>query len=624
MNEYNASSINVLEGLDPVKTRPGMYTDTTRPNHLAQEVIDNSVDEALGGHATHIHIELKKDQTLSVTDNGRGMPVDIHPEYGKSGVEIILTKLHSGGKFSSGAYDYSGGLHGVGVSVVNALSQSLEVEVFRAGKAHLIKFADGDVTQPLKSMGKTTQQGTRVTFQPNPKYFDSANFSKSRLLHLIKTKAVLCPGLRITFLAEGEEEVEFYYENGMVDFFKEEASEYDQLNGLEPMVYQSKGEGFECSTVISFPDDAPTTVSLGYVNLIPTPQGGTHINAIKQGIVNGVRECVDQFDMLPKGVSLTPEDIWFCNHLVSIKVTNPVFAGQTKERLSNREFANDLTLQIKDAFLHDLMANEAFREQLVEAIINRALKRQKEKRKVTRKKVTPGPVLPGKLADCSSNDFERTELFIVEGDSAGGSAKQARFRETQAILPIRGKILNTWEVDLDKLGESKEVHNISVAIGAEPGNADLKGLRYNKICILADADTDGLHIATLLCALFMKHFPALVENGHLYICQPPLYRIDIGKKSFYAIDEAEKDQIVRKHADKRSKVAIQRFKGLGEMNPVQLRETVMDEHNRKLLRLRVNDLTSSNELMDMLLCKRHSDRRRQWMEQKGDQAEILS
>lgn len=624
MSEYNSSSINILEGLDPVRTRPGMYTDITRPNHLAQEVIDNSVDEALGGHATRIKIELSKDQTLTVIDNGRGMPVDKHPEYGKPGVEIILTKLHSGGKFSSDSYDFSGGLHGVGISVVNALSQNLEVEVFRSGKAHVIQFADGELTRPLKVVGKTPERGTRVTFQPNPKYFDSPNFSKSRLLHLIKTKAVLCPGLHITFLVEGEEEIEFYYENGMIDFFKEEASEYEQINGDEPLVYHSKGEGFECDTVISFPDEAPTSVGLGYVNLIPTPQGGTHINAIKQGIVNGVRECIEQFDMLPKGVTLTPEDIWFCNHLISMKLSNPVFAGQTKERLSNREFANELTLQIKDSFLHDLMGNEGLRERLMEVIINRALSRQKEKRKVTRKKVVSGPVLPGKLADCSSSDFERTELFIVEGDSAGGSAKQARFRETQAILPIRGKILNTWEVGLDKLSESKEVHNISVAIGAEPGDSDLKGLRYNKICILADADTDGLHIATLLCALFMKHFPALVENGHLYICQPPLYRIDIGKKSFYAIDDREKDRIIRQHSDKRSKVSTQRFKGLGEMNPIQLRETVMDENNRKLLRLRVNDLDSSNSLMNMLLCKRHSDRRREWMESKGDQAEILN
>lgn len=622
MADYNASSINVLEGLDPVKTRPGMYTDTSRPNHLAQEVIDNSVDEALGGHANHIHIELKKDQTLSVTDNGRGMPVDIHPEYGKSGVEIILTKLHSGGKFSSGTYDYSGGLHGVGVSVVNALSEHLEVEVYRGGKAYSVTFSNGDVVTPLVETGKASGTGTRVTFQPNPKYFDSPVFSKSRLIHLLKTKAVLCSGLRITFLAEGDEEVEFYYENGMVDFFKEQSGEYVQLNGEEPLVYQCKGQDFECSLALSFPDDAPTTVALGYVNLIPTPQGGTHINAVKQGVVNGVREMVDQFDMLPKGVSLTPEDIWFCNHLVSIKVSNPVFAGQTKERLSNREFVNDLATQIKDAFLHDVLSNEALRDGLADAVIARALKRQKEKRKVSRKKVTSGPVLPGKLADCSSNDFERTELFIVEGDSAGGSAKQARYRETQAILPIRGKILNTWEVDIDKLSESKEVHNISVAIGAEPGDSELKGLRYNKICILADADTDGLHIATLLCALFMKHFPAVVEKGHLYVAQPPLYRIDIGKKSFYALADEEKDRIIRTNADKRSKIAVQRFKGLGEMNPVQLRETVMDENNRKLLRLRVSDLESSNDLMDMLLCKRHSDRRRAWMEEKGDQVEI--
>lgn len=623
MDAYNSSSINVLEGLDPVKTRPGMYTDTSRPNHLAQEVVDNSVDEALGGHATEIHVFLAKDRSLSVMDNGRGMPVDIHPEYKKSGVEIILTKLHSGGKFSSDTYGFSGGLHGVGVSVVNALSSHLEVQVFRNGSIHQITFSDGELVTPLTVIGKTDQRGTRVTFRPNPKYFDSENFSKSKLIHLLKTKAVLCQGLKITFEEEDGEAIEFYYENGMVDFFQQSASEYPQLPAKTPLVYQCQGDGYECDAVISFPDDAPSTVQLSYANLIPTPLGGTHVNAIKQGIVAGMREAMDQFDMIPKGVTLSPEDIWFCNHLISVKVSNPVFAGQTKERLSNREFVNDLSTKIKDAFLHDVMDNEALREDLADAVISRAMRRQKEKRKVTRKKITSGPILPGKLTDCSSNDFEKTELFIVEGDSAGGSAKQARYRETQAILPIRGKILNTWEVHQDKLGDSEEVHNISVAIGAQPGDSDLKGLRYNKICILADADTDGLHIATLLCALFMRHFPALVENGHIYIAQPPLYRIDMGKNSFYAVDEDEKERIIKKHGDKRSKVSIQRFKGLGEMNPIQLRETVMDENNRKLLQLNIGDDVSTHAIMDMLLAKKFADKRRAWMEEKGDQVEIL-
>lgn len=622
MDSYNSSNIDVLEGLDPVKVRPGMYTDTSRPNHLAQEIIDNSVDEAIAKHANKIIVSLTKDNTLSVEDNGRGMPVDIHPEYGIPGIEIILTKLHSGGKFSKKSYDFSGGLHGVGISVVNALSDLMQIEVYRDGKAHSMEFSDGIKTKDLVVIGDTDKRGTKVTFHPNKKYFDSENFSTNKLIQLLKTKAVLCPGLRIVIEIEGEETVEFYFENGMVDYFQDLVQDLPQIPEKEPFTFEIKGEGHHCSLVLTFPDEGPQEVGLSYVNLIPTPLGGTHVNAVKAGVVAAVKEIMETFDLIPKGVNITPDDVWNCNYLISIKLSEPSFAGQTKERLSNKEFAGNVTTSLKDALMHEIYASEALRDAIVTNVINRALARQKAKRKVARKKVVSGPVLPGKLSDCTSTDFEQTEVFIVEGDSAGGSAKQARSRETQAILPLRGKILNTWEVDADSLTASKEIENLSIAIGVEPGDDELKGLRYNKICILADADTDGLHIATLICALFTKHYPALIEKGHVFIAQPPLYRIDIGKASFYALDEAEKDKILADNAKEKGKVSIQRFKGLGEMNPEQLRETVMNKENRRLLRLRISDLQATDSLMDMLLGKKNAGMRRTWLEKNGDKADL--
>lgn len=623
MTDYNASSLTVLEGLDPVRVRPGMYTDTTRPNHLAQEVIDNSVDEAMGGHADQIDITLNKDQSITVADNGRGMPVDIHAHHNKPGVEIILSVLHSGGKFSSGAYGYSGGLHGVGVSVVNALSEKLTVTICRDQKQYEIMFEDGHLTSPLRVVGETARRGTTVNFKPNPKYFDSPAFSISKLTTLAKTKAVLCPGLKVTLKIHEAEELEFYYENGINDYFCEIISDQEQVGNAEPMRFKVSSENFECDAVISFPEDENLLASLSYVNLIPTPQGGSHVTSIRNGIVAGMREVVNQTESLPKGLDITPDDIWFCNYLISLKVKEPVFAGQTKEKLSNREFVSELSTNIKDEFIHALMANEAVRERLVQVIIERSMKRARDRKKVVRKKAVAGPVLPGKLTDCSTSNFHETELFIVEGDSAGGSAKQARFQKNQAILPIRGKILNTWEIESDDLSNSEEVNNISVAIGAAPGDPDLKGLRYNRICILADADTDGLHIATLLCALFLKHFPALVANGHVYIAQPPLYRIDIGKSSYYAVDENEKEQIIRNHSSARASASIQRFKGLGEMNPLQLRETVMDPNNRRLLQLKVTNKDETAGIMSMLLGKKNAHKRKAWMEEKGNQADKL-
>ena len=628
MSDYSSESIEVLTGLEPVRKRPGMYTDTTRPNHLAQEVIDNSVDEALAGHARQIDVVLHADGSLSVTDDGRGMPVDMHPEQKKPGVEVILSTLHAGGKFSSKNYQFSGGLHGVGVSVVNALSKSLTVTIRRDGQVHEMSFAGGDKTSELKvidTVGKRNT-GTRVSFTPDPQYFDSINFSVPRLIHVLRAKAVLCPGLRVTFNDEkkGEKE-EWHYEDGLTDYLLG-ATEGFVTVPAEPFT-GSFGTATEAvDWAVQWLPEGGELVTESYVNLIPTAQGGTHVNGLRTGLLDAMRDFCEIRSLLPRGVKLTPDDIWErCAYVLSSKLEDPQFSGQTKERLSSREAAAFVAGVAKDAFSLWLNQHTADAEALAELCINNAQRRLRSAKKVVRKKVSAGPALPGKLADCSGEDPSRSELFLVEGDSAGGSAKQARDREFQAILPLRGKILNTWEVDSGEILSSAEVHNISVALGIDPGSDDLSGLRYGKICILADADSDGLHIATLICALFVRHFRPLVAAGHVFVAMPPLYRIDVAKEVFYALDESEKAGVLaRIEAEKkRGKVNVQRFKGLGEMNPLQLRETTMNPDTRRLVQLRLDAGDGTNEMLDMLLAKKRAGDRKSWLEEKGDLAEVL-
>jgi topoisomerase-4 subunit B len=628
MSEYTAEDIEVLTGLEPVRKRPGMYTDTTRPNHLAQEVIDNSVDEALAGHADQIDLVLHKDGSVTVTDNGRGMPVDIHPEQGLPGVEVILSTLHAGGKFSGKNYQFSGGLHGVGVSVVNALSSHLEVLIRRDGKVHSIEFSGGEKKtdlQVIDSCGKRNT-GTAVTFTPDPQYFDSVNFSVSRLKHVLRAKAVLCPGLRVRFKDEKkkEEAEEWYYEDGLTDYLADSTIDFPVLPE-EPFVGSFSGSNEGVDWALQWLPEGGEVIAESYVNLIPTSQGGTHVNGLRTGLLDAMREFCELRSLLPRGVKLAPDDIWDrCCYVLSSKLEDPQFSGQTKERLSSREAAAFVSGVAKDAFGLWLNQHTEEAEKLAELCINNAQSRLRSAKKVTRKKVSAGPALPGKLADCSGEDPARGELFLVEGDSAGGSAKQARDREFQAILPLRGKILNTWEVDSQEILASQEVHNISIALGIDPASDDLSALRYHKVCILADADSDGLHIATLICALFVRHFRPLVAAGHVYVAMPPLYRIDVGKEVFYALDEGEKQGVLdRIEAEKlRGKVNVQRFKGLGEMNPMQLRETTMDPDTRRLVRLVLDAGDGTNKMLDMLLAKKRASDRKAWLEKKGDLADI--
>jgi len=625
--QYTADSIEVLSGLDPVKKRPGMYTDTTRPNHLAQEVIDNSVDEALAGHASKIEVVLFEDGSLSVTDDGRGMPVDIHSEEGVAGVELILTRLHAGGKFSNDNYAFSGGLHGVGVSVVNALTTKLEVLIRRGGKLHRIAFANGDKTEDLQvidTVGKRNT-GTQVTFWPDAQYFDSVKFSISRLRHILRAKAVLCPGLSVSFLnKQTNEKDEWHYENGLQDYLMS-ATDGLETCPAKPFIGSMSGNTEAVDWAIQWLVEGGELTQEAYVNLIPTAQGGTHVNGFRTGCLEAMREFCEFRNLLPRGIKLSPEDIWDKScYVLSAKLQDPQFSGQTKERLSSREAAAFISGVVKDAFSLWLNQHTDEAEKLAELCISNAQKRLKASKKIARKKVTSGPALPGKLADCSGSDAMNSELFLVEGDSAGGSAKQARDREYQAIMPLRGKILNTWEVDSNQILASQEVHDIAVAVGVDPSSDNLDGLRYGKICILADADSDGLHIATLLCALFMKHFRPLVENGHVFVAMPPLYRIDIGKEVFYALDEAERQGILDRIAaeNKKGKINVQRFKGLGEMNPLQLRETTMARDTRRLVQLTIDDYQQTIENMDMLLGKKRASDRKIWLEKKGDLAEV--
>ena len=627
MSAYDASAIEVLSGLEPVRKRPGMYTDTSRPNHLAQEVVDNSVDEAIAGFATHIDVRLFKDGSVEVTDDGRGMPVDVHPEQGIPGVEVILTKLHAGGKFSNKSYQFSGGLHGVGVSVVNALSKHLEVWVKRGGLEYNMAFANGEKASELEKVGKVgrTNTGTRVHFWPDPRFFDSPKFSIRQLRHLLRAKAVLCPGLTIRFFREGENEHdEWCYQDGLRDYL------VDALEGAvslpeEPFVGSSSGNDETADWALVWLPEGGEAVTESYVNLIPTAQGGTHVNGLRTGLTEAVREFCEFRNLLPRGVKLAPDDVWNqVSYVLSVKLRDPQFSGQTKERLSSRECAPFVTGVVKDAFGLWLNQHTDAGERIAELAINAAQARQRAGRKVVRKKITQGPALPGKLADCLSDDPTRTELFLVEGDSAGGSAKQARDRNFQAVMPLRGKILNTWEVDSAEVLASQEVHDISIAIGVEPGSDDLSKLRFGKICILADADSDGAHIATLLCALFVRHFRALVLNGHVYVAMPPLFRIDVGKQVFYALDDHERQGVLdRVAAEKlKGKINIQRFKGLGEMNPAQLRETTIHPDTRRLVQLVIEHGDDTHQVMDMLLAKKRSADRKSWLQERGDLADI--
>lgn len=626
---YSAQEITVLKDLEPVQIRPGMYTDTTRPNHLAQEVIDNSVDEALAGFATKVEVILHADQSLEVIDNGRGMPVDIHPTEGVSGVEVILTKLHAGGKFSNKNYEFAGGLHGVGISVVNALSERVDIQVKRNGEVYKIAFENGVKVEELEVIGTCGRRttGTTVHFKPNPKYFDSKNFSVSRLRHLLRAKAVLCSGLEIKFVdkVNNTEDV-WCYQDGLSDYLTEAVNGFETLPE-KPFVGEFKGSTEAVSWALLWLPEGGELIAESYVNLIPTVQGGTHVNGLRQGLLNAMTEYCEFRNKLPRGVKLTADDIWDrCAYILSLKMQDAQFASQTKERLSSRQSAVFVAGVLKDAFSLWLNQNVQDADRLAEMAISSAQRRLNAAKKVVRKKLVSGPALPGKLADCASQNLEKTELFLVEGDSAGGSAKQARDREYQAILPLRGKILNTWEVASDQVLGSTEIHDIAVALGIDPDNEDLSQLRYGKVCILADADSDGLHIATLLCALFLRHFPKLVQDGHVYVAMPPLYRIDLGKEVFYALDESEKEAILERLKGKKGTLNVQRFKGLGEMDPSQLRETTMDPNTRRLVQLTYelgeDQGAETLELMDMLLAKKRAEDRKNWLQTNGDQVDL--
>jgi topoisomerase IV subunit B len=625
--EYNASSIEVLSGLDPVRRRPGMYTDTTRPNHLAQEVVDNSVDEAIVGQCKRIVVTLFRDGSLQVEDDGRGMPVDIHPQEKVPGVELILTRLHAGGKFSNKNYRYSGGLHGVGVSVVNALSRNLEVWIRRGGHEYNMSFRGGEKSGPLEIVGNVGRNntGTTLRFWPDERYFDSPKFSVPRLRHLLRAKAVLCPGLEVTLYQEaGDESETWRYAGGLGDYLSEALGGAASIPA-EPFTGSVQGGTEVADWALAWLPDGGEPVAESYVNLIPTVQGGTHVNGFRAGLTEALREFCEFRNLLPRGVRLAPDDVWAqVAYVLSVKLEDPQFSGQTKERLGSRECAAFVSGTVKDALAIWLNQHPEAGESIAQLAIANASTRLKASRKVVRKRIVSGPALPGKLADCSSQDPDRSELFLVEGDSAGGSAKQARDREFQAVMPLRGKILNTWEVESGEVLASQEVHDISVALGVDPGSGNLRGLRYHRVCILADADSDGLHIATLLCALFLRHFPALVEAGNVFVAMPPLYRIDVGKQVFYALDDAERRGVLHRIEAEglKGKVSVTRFKGLGEMSALQLRETTMAPETRRLvqLTLKAGDLT--HELMDMLLAKKRAGDRREWLQAKGDLAEV--
>ena len=627
-SSYNAAAIEVLSGLEPVRKRPGMYTDTTRPNHLVQEVVDNSVDEAIASFAKVIDVILFRDGSVLVKDDGRGMPVDMHPEEGIPGVEVIMTKLHSGGKFSNKNYQFSGGLHGVGVSVVNALSSKLEIEVKRDGKVFQMEFADGEKQTELTEIGRAGRNntGTSIRFWPNPKYFDTSKISVQKLKQVLRAKAVLCPGLEITLSDEqADEQWVWCYQDGLKEYLLDRIGDFE-FYPEEPFMADMSAEHEAVEWAIAWVvEGGLEAVSESYVNLVPTAQGGTHVNGFRTGLTEAIREFCDFRSLLPRGVKIAPEDVWEnCHYVLSVKLEDPQFSGQTKERLSSRECVAFVSGVAKDTFSLWLNQHPEAGEKIAEITIQSAQQRLRSSKKVVRKRISSGPALPGKLADCTTQDISQSELFLVEGDSAGGSAKQARDREYQAIMPLRGKILNTWEVDSAEVMASQEVHDIAVALGIEPGSDNLGNLRYGKVCILADADSDGNHIATLICALFYQHFNSLVMAGHVFVAMPPLYRIDVGKTVFYALDESERQGVLdRIQAEKlKGKINVQRFKGLGEMNPSQLRETTMNRDTRRLVQLTIGEDDDTHGQLDLLLAKKRSLDRKAWLEEKGDLAEL--
>ena len=627
-NTYDSKAIEVLSGLDPVKKRPGMYTDTSCPNHLIQEVLDNSVDEAISGHCTNIKIKIQKDGFINVSDDGRGMPVDIHPEHKLSGVELILCKLHAGAKFSGDEYNFSGGLHGVGVSVVNALSESLQVNIKRDSKEHEMRFSNGDKKNELKVVGDVglRNTGTSIKFKPNPEYFESDKIKTNELKHLLKAKAVLCPGLTIDFHDESKKEkIKWFYEDGLKSYLEDQSDGIDLILG-ESIVSSNSSKDQEVEFVINWTSKPyKNKLDETYVNLIPTAQGGSHLNGFKSGLLDALKEFCEYRSLLPKGLKINADDV--INNaifVVSSKMQNPQFAGQTKERLDSKDHMTFVSGSTKDILSIWFNKHTEEGEKIAELAIVSAQARVKASSTVERKKTFKGPALPGKLSDCNSEDLNKTELFLVEGDSAGGSAKQARERSFQAIMPLRGKILNTWDLESSEIIKSQEIKNLSTAIGVLPGNADVSSLRYGKICILADADSDGLHIATLLCALLLRHFKPLVNDGRIFIAMPPLYRVDCGKEVLYALDELQKDKIVKDFKNKKGKpkINIQRFKGLGEMNPSQLRETVMDPESRQLVRFSISPTDNANAMMDLLLSKKNAPARKEWLEKKGSLVRI--
>ena len=622
--QYTAEAIEVLEGLEPVQRRPGMYTDTSKPNHLAQEVIDNSVDEALAGFASLITVTLHEDGSIEVEDNGRGMPVDMHPQLGISGVEVILTKLHAGGKFSDKSYSFAGGLHGVGVSVVNALSEKLDIGIKRKGVVYTMSYENGHKVSELQETGTTAikNTGTHIRFWPNASYFDTPRFAIKPLMHLLKAKAVLCRGLKIIFQNRVTNEITtWHFEDGLTHYLLETLNE--SCFPETPFTGSGIIEGTQVEWAMVWAESGISTLNESYVNLIPTPQGGTHVTGLRSGIFEALNQFCEQRNLIPRGMKLTADDLFLpTNYVFSVKMKEPQFAGQTKERLSSRNITSVVHTLLKDTFTHWLNQNRSLGEQLASFTLERAQKRLKQQKQITRKRIHQGPALPGKLADCLQQDLSQSELFLVEGDSAGGSAKQARNKDYQAILPLRGKILNTWEMDSSLILGSQEIHDIAVAIGVDPSTNDLTGLRYGKICILADADSDGAHIATLICALFLKHFKPLVTAGHIFVAMPPLYRIDAGKTVLYALDEMEKEKMISQLTaqNSRQKIQVQRFKGLGEMNPSQLRETTMDPNTRRLLQLTLDDEEDAVAKLDMMLAKKRAADRKLWLETKGNLA----
>ena len=627
-NTYDSKAIEVLSGLDPVRKRPGMYTDTSCPNHLIQEVLDNSVDEAIAGHCSNIKVKIHKDGKIQVSDDGRGMPVDIHPEHKVSGVELILCKLHAGAKFSGEEYNFSGGLHGVGVSVVNALSESLKVNIKRDSKEYEMHFNNGDKKKELKEIGDVgaRNSGTTITFKPNQKYFESEEIKLKELKHVLKAKAVLCPGLTIDFHHEKKSErIKWFFEDGLKSYL-EDSSEGLDLILNESIVSSKNSDTQEVDFVINWlSKNNKNKLDETYVNLIPTAQGGSHLNGFKSGLLEAMKEFCEIRSLLPKGLKINADDVINnATFVISSKLQNPQFAGQTKERLDSKDHMSFVSSTTKDILSIWFNTHTEEGEKIAELAILSAQSRAKASNTVERKKTFKGPALPGKLSDCNSEDLNETELFLVEGDSAGGSAKQARERSFQAIMPLRGKILNTWDLESAEIIKSQEIKNLSTAIGVLPGNSDISGLRYGKICILADADSDGLHIATLLCALFLRHYKNLVQDGRIFIAMPPLYRIDCGKDVEYALDESQKDEVVKLFKSKKGKpkINIQRFKGLGEMNPSQLRETVMDPKTRQLVRLSITATDNANAMMDLLLSKKNAPARKEWLEKKGSLVRI--